>query len=117
LEFAPDRAALEKQGIRLVAKQLVLDLRAHGWHAEKAEGLTLVDKQTIAVTSDNDFGLTVKVKDKEGDAKSPDDYAIDQKGQVYLEDKPVKTHFAIKAAEGDDAKSQLWLFKLDKPLK
>lgn len=117
LEFAPDRAALEKQGIRLVAKQLVLDLRAHGWHAEKAEGLTLVDKQTIAVTSDNDFGLNVKVKDKEGDAKSPDDYAIDQKGQVYLEDKPVKTHFAIKAAEGDDAKSQLWLFKLDKPLK
>jgi len=69
------------------------------------------------VTSDNDFGLSVKVKDKEGDAKSPDDYAVDQKGQVYLEDKPVKTHFTIKAAEGDEAKSQLWLFKLDKPLK
>lgn len=117
LEFAPDRAALEKQGIRLVAKQLVLDLRAHGWDAEKAEGLTLVDSQTVAVTSDNDFGLSVKVKDKEGDAKSPDDYAIDQKGQVYLEDQPVKTHFAIKAAEGDEAKSQLWLFKLAQPLK
>ena len=116
-EFASDRTALENAGIHLVTKQLVLDLRAHGWDVEKAEGLTLVDNQTIAVASDNDFGLSVKVKNKEDDAKSPDDYSIDKNGQVYLEDKPVKTHFAIKASEGDEAKSQLWLFKLDKPLK
>lgn len=117
LEFAPDRAALEKMNIHFVTKQLIVDLREHGWHAEKAEGLTIVDNQTIAVASDNDFGLSIKVKDKEGDAKSPDDYAVDQNGHVYLEDKPVKTHFEIEAAEGEDAKSQLWLFKLDKPLR
>jgi hypothetical protein len=117
LEFAPDRAALEKLNIHFVTKQLVLDLREHGWSAEKAEGLTIIDNQTIAVASDNDFGLSVKVKNKEGDAKSPDDYAIDGKGQVYLDDKPVKTHFVIEATDGDEAQSQLWLFKLDKPLK
>ena len=38
-------------------KTELLDLNALGWLAEKAEGLTLVDENTLALVNDNDFGV------------------------------------------------------------
>lgn len=116
LEYAPSLDAVEKLGISPVEKLLVLDLRANGWNIEKAEGLTLIDAQTLAVASDNDFGLSVKLKSPKGDAKSPDDYTVNDKGQMMLKDDKVKTKLEINASKGDESHSQLWIFKLDNPL-
>lgn len=44
----------------------LLDLNAAGWLAEKAEGLALVDETTLALTNDNDFGMTTYVLDAAG---------------------------------------------------
>lgn len=41
-------------------KTLLFDLNSVGWMAEKAEGLALVDDNTLALTNDDDFGgLTI----------------------------------------------------------
>lgn len=116
LEYAPSLDDLKPLGIIPVGKSLVLDLKANGWDVQKAEGLTIVDATTLAVASDNDFGLSVKLKSPKGDADSADDYTVNQQGQMMLDDKVVKTEVVIKASKGEESQSQLWLFKLDKPL-
>lgn len=54
---------LQKAGIAYVAKSTVVDLAQLGFRPGKVEGLALVDPTTLAVVSDNDFGI------KEIDAK------------------------------------------------
>ena len=116
LEYA-DADALQAAGVVPVGKQLLVDLQSLGWSAEKAEGLTLVDSKTLAVASDNDFGLGVKVKEKVGDAKDPTDYSTDGSGKLLLEGKPVASTLSLKPLTGDEASSALWLIGLDKPLR
>lgn len=54
-----DATALRTAGIQPVRKELYLDLVAAGYtFADKAEGLALVDAETLAVINDNDFGLS-----------------------------------------------------------
>ena len=51
-------ADLVANGIRPVYKQLHVDLTAAGYdQVQKVEGLTIVDRTTIAVINDNDFGV------------------------------------------------------------
>ena len=116
LEYA-DADALQAAGVVPVGKQLLVDLQSLGWSAEKAEGLTLVDATTIAVASDNDFGLGVKVKEKVGDAKDPTDYSTDGSGKLLLEGKPVASTLSLKPLTGEGASSALWLISLDQPLR
>ena len=116
LEYA-DADALQAAGVVPVGKQLLVDLQSLGWSAEKAEGLTLVDAKTIAVASDNDFGLGVKVKDKVEDAKDPTDYSTDGSGKLLLEGKPVASTLSLKPLTGEGASSALWLISLDQPLR
>jgi alkyl hydroperoxide reductase subunit AhpC len=116
LEYA-DADALQAAGVVPVGKQLLVDLQSLGWSAEKAEGLTLVDSKTLAVTSDNDFGLGVKVKEKVGDAKDPTDYSTDGSGKLLLEGKPVASSLSFKPLTGEGASSALWLISLDQPLR
>ena len=52
-----DQQALAQRGIALADKTLVVDLRQLGWQQEKAEGLALIDHNTLAVANDNDFGV------------------------------------------------------------
>lgn len=47
-------------------KRLLVDLRALGWQAEKAEGLALVDGRTLALTNDNDYGMQTALVDATG---------------------------------------------------
>ena len=47
-------------------KTLLLDLNKTGWLAEKAEGLALVDDNTLALTNDTDFGMKTNVLDAAG---------------------------------------------------
>jgi hypothetical protein len=77
--FKPETSDLEKSSmagglvngadfsvVTTLKKTLLLDLNQVGWLAEKAEGLALVDAMTLALTSDNDFGLRNIVFDAAG---------------------------------------------------
>ena len=112
-----DLAQLEKRGITLAHKQELVDLRKLGWQQEKVEGLALVDKQTLAVINDNDFGLQsvlqspVKAKDK------ADDYQVTADGKLTRDGKAVETTLAIKPLEKPEADNELWVITLAQPLK
>lgn len=47
----------ELRNITFVSKKFILNPREHGWKEKKLEGITLVDKSTIAISNDNDFAL------------------------------------------------------------
>ncbi|MEO8138026.1 MAG: esterase-like activity of phytase family protein [Gemmatimonadota bacterium] len=49
---------LQAAGIVPVKKELLVDLLALGYPHDKPEGVTVVDNHTIAVSNDDDFGLT-----------------------------------------------------------
>ncbi|MEH2919574.1 esterase-like activity of phytase family protein [Samsonia erythrinae] len=112
-----DRAQLEKRGITLAHKQELVDLRKLGWQQEKVEGLALIDKQTLAVINDNDFGLQsklnapVKAKDK------ADDYQATADGKLTREGKAVETTLTIEPLQKPEADTELWLITLAQPLK
>lgn len=58
LEGLVDANGLAANGITPVSKTLFMDLLATGWPAslEKAEGLAIIDQNTIAIANDNDYG-------------------------------------------------------------
>jgi hypothetical protein len=43
--------------INFATKKLIFNAREHGWPYKKLEGLTVINKHTIAITNDNDFGI------------------------------------------------------------
>jgi hypothetical protein len=51
-------ADLKAAGIVPVKKELLVDLLALGYPHDKPEGITIVDNNTIAVSNDDDFGVT-----------------------------------------------------------
>jgi len=58
LEALVDAAGLASAGIIPVQKTLAIDLLANGWPAayEKAEGLAIINANTVAIVNDNDYG-------------------------------------------------------------
>ena len=103
--------------IALVKTEL-LDLNAIGWVAEKAEGLALVDEQTLAITNDNDFGLKARVFDQHGRAvkdAAAEDFVVDANGEAISGGKPGQR---IRIAQGSDEERPLtlWLVRFDQPL-
>ncbi|UKS24144.1 esterase-like activity of phytase family protein [Paenibacillus sp. HWE-109] len=53
---------LKDQGIQPVSKELIVDIAKLGYPYEKIEGLAVVDKNTIAIVNDNDFGISYDEK-------------------------------------------------------
>ncbi|ELY2741131.1 esterase-like activity of phytase family protein [Cronobacter turicensis] len=111
-----DAEKLNARGVKLATKQLAVDLREAGWQQEKAEGLALIDPQTIAVINDNDFGLQSELLEPQGDKKEMDDYNVDGKGHLTLDGQPVASKIGIKPLEKPASQNELWVIKLDKPL-
>ena len=105
LEYAKSAKELD---INFAKKEKMIDLRAIGWTAEKAEGLCMTDENTIAVINDNDFGITTKVTDKDNDTAITN-YIYDSNSKAYtLNGKRADPTITIdKNAES----AQLWLFK------
>lgn len=101
-------------------KELVLDLRAHGWNIEKAEGLVLLpDRRTIAVVNDNDFGMDIDVQDPKVPSAGVSDYTYDSDKKVMIYDKDKTVHkiaFRLKKNAASEQESQIWLFTLPKAL-
>jgi hypothetical protein len=72
---------LKDNGIVPVSKELIVDMAKLGYPYEKIEGLTTVDKNTIAIVNDNDFAVN-----------------YDDKGNLSLTDVPTELQL-IKVTE------------------
>ncbi|QBE64057.1 esterase-like activity of phytase family protein [Pseudoduganella lutea] len=103
-------------------KTPLLDLNAIGWLAEKAEGLAIVDGNTLAIANDNDFGLRTRIFSPSGEAIADADVTkcnVDAVGTIVTGSAPgCNAANAIRVARGTDAErpSRLWLLKFGKPL-
>jgi hypothetical protein len=110
------------KSVTTLKKTLLLDLNAIGWLAEKAEGLTIVDGQTLALANDNDFGLKTKVYNAAGVAVDDADVTkcnIDASGAIITSSSAGCTAGnSIRVARGSDLErpSRLWLIKFTKAL-
>jgi hypothetical protein len=70
------KAELQGAGIAPLTKYLHIDLAAAGYNTvEKVEGLTIIDRHTIAVVNDNDFGVAGALIDTETGTFTPDENA------------------------------------------
>lgn len=98
-------------------KTELFDLNVLGWLAEKAEGLTVVDDQTLALVNDNDFGLGTMLLGADGTrlAGSVEECKVDAIGQ--LSDCPGGATSA-RITRGSDLErpTRIWLIKLDRKL-
>lgn len=101
-------------------KTLLLDLNAVGWTAEKAEGLALVDSQTVALINDNDFGLRSILVDKDGKEVGGDITActVDAAGAIVNDGNCAAGAVGgrVARAEPDARPTRLWLIKFPKAL-
>lgn len=103
-------------------KTVLLDLKAIGWLAEKAEGLTIVDGNTLALVNDNDFGMKTKVFNAAGVAIDDADVTkcnIDANGAIITSSSAGCTAGnTIRVARGADVErpSRLWTIKFAKAL-
>lgn len=103
-------------------KTVLLDLNAIGWLAEKAEGLTIVDGNTLALANDNDFGLKTKIYTPDGVAVADADVTkcnVDANGAIVTSSTVgCNAANSIRVARGDDRErpSRLWLIKFGKAL-
>jgi hypothetical protein len=110
------------KSVTTLKKTLLLDLNAIGWLAEKAEGLTIVDGNTLALANDNDFGLKTKVYNAAGVAVDDADVTkcnIDASGAIITSSSAGCTAGnSIRVARGTDLErpSRLWLIKFSKAL-
>jgi uncharacterized protein YfiM (DUF2279 family) len=110
------------KSVTTLKKTLLLDLNAIGWIAEKAEGLTIVDGNTLALANDNDFGLKTKVYNAAGVAIEEADVTkcnVDASGAIITSSAAGCTAGnSIRVARGADAErpSRLWLIKFAKAL-
>ena len=101
--------AKENLGIEMIKKAPLLDLRTYGWVEEKAEGLALIDERTIAITSDNDFGIGMDVLN--GDIEKLGEYIVETDKKVTLNGQEVKVGFKVLAT---GITSKLWIIQFPK---
>lgn len=101
-------------------KTLVLDLRAHGWNIEKAEGLALLpDRKTIAVVNDNDFGIAIKATDPKVATAEVDDYTYNANTKQFTYNKDNTVHdvtLGLQKNPPSEQESQIWFFTLPEKL-
>lgn len=97
-------------------KSRLLDLNAIGWSAEKAEGLTLVDKNTLALVNDHDFGLRTAVFDASGKEIKADITECTANPSGALQAECAGQSVQVVPAKASDAKQHFWLIQFPKAL-
>lgn len=106
--------------IKPAKKTLVLDLRAHGWNIEKAEGLALLpDRKTIAVVNDNDFGIAIKATDAKVPNAEVEDYTYNANTKQFTYNKDKTVHdvtLGLQKNPPSEQESQIWFFTLPEKL-
>ncbi|WP_431131922.1 esterase-like activity of phytase family protein [Variovorax paradoxus] len=114
---APSGAA-DYSTVVTMRKTELLDLNALGWLAEKAEGLTVVDDQTLALVNDNDFGVSTILFDADGKtvAGSIEDCTVDAAGAIIAKCPIGVTGARITRGSDLERPTRIWLIKLDRKL-
>lgn len=95
-------------------KELVLDLRAYGYTAEKSEGMALIDDRTLVVINDNDFGATA-VMENDPSSSDPEKYVVDSNGALSFKDAPSSGVYAIHALDAASQATNLFIVHLQEP--
>lgn len=102
-------------------KTLLMDLNAAGWRAEKAEGLTLVDGQTVALINDSDFGLRTVLTNAVGTVIDGDPTKCTVNDQGVITDAGVSKDcpagaVGVRVTRGNevDRHTRIWLLKFPK---
>ena len=103
-------------GVTTLKKTLLLDLNKVGWLAEKAEGLALVDGTTLALTSDNDFGLRNIVLNAAGVEVSGADITKCTSTDGVLSGCGTGTSSRVGRGTDAERSTRLWLIKFSKNL-
>jgi len=116
-EFTADKSKLAAAGIITAEKRLLIDLRAYGWEAEKAEGLTMLpDKKTIVVVNDNDFGMTMAVNDPEHQDGKITKYVLQSDGSFTYKGKPANPSIHVVPTDESERNQHIWFIELPKAL-
>jgi len=110
LEFASS-AELTSQ-VRLAVKTRVLDLRAYGYEAEKAEGLALLDERTLVVINDNDFGAGGVIEADPHGGKDPTKYLVNAAGALTFEGAPSPGKYEVRALPSEVQETSLFIVQL-----
>ena len=100
-------------------RTVLLQLNEAGWMAEKAEGLTVVNGDTIALINDNDFGVTPALFDAKGLPISGDVTAcLTENGKLANNGTKVCPASAVRVAPGLDTErpTRLYTFKFTKAI-
>jgi hypothetical protein len=98
-------------------RTILLQLNDAGWMAEKAEGLVVVNGDTIALINDNDFGVTPALFDAQGAAISGDVTAcLTENGKLVNNGGNVCPAAAVRVAPGSatERPTRLYTFKFPK---
>jgi len=113
-------AAVSWANVVKLKKTVLLDLNAAGWKAEKAEGLAIVDGNTLALINDNDFGLKSVLVDAAGKvvAGDPTECTVDTNGVIVQNGACAAGAVLSRVTRGNevDRLTHLWLFKFPKAL-
>ena len=117
LEKVKDPAKLLALGVKTLTKTYLLDLKDYGWLMEKAEGLTVIDANTLAISNDNDFGMAADARDQAGNEVDPTNLILNAQGNLV--DKKGNGGYSYKIVKGkaEERHSQLWYIKLAQPIK
>jgi hypothetical protein len=101
------------QDIKLVKKSMLFNMRNYGWDAEKMEGITVISDDTIAITNDNDFGVTYAINTED---QNLENYKLDIKNKslIYIGGQ-VKPKI-VAAPISNNNHNSLWIIKTKKPL-
>jgi hypothetical protein len=102
--------------ISMASKTQLVDLRANGWTPEKAEGMTLVDAQTLIVANDQDFGVTAVLEGDATGGTDPTKYVVDSSGQITFNGAPSPGSYAVHALAAADQQSHLFVVHLTEPI-
>ncbi|MBR7800776.1 esterase-like activity of phytase family protein [Undibacterium fentianense] len=103
-------------------KTVLFDLNSAGWLAEKAEGLALVDENTLALVNDDDFGLKTIVQTNTGavvDGADITKCTVDLNGAITATSGTgCAAGNTARVARGADTErpNRLWLIKFAKKL-
>lgn len=107
----------------LLKKTQLFDLNNAGWLAEKAEGLALVDENTLALTNDDDFGMKTVIVDPSGAIVVGADVTkctVDANGALTTTAGVLgcTAGNTMRVARGADTErpNRVWLFKFSKKL-
>lgn len=113
-------------GITPATRTLVANLRDFGWLPEKAEGLTLVDSQTIAIINDNDFGIAATAScmvSGSATALDPKKLRLDltaSSNQITTSESIAcdsgSVTYALTNNSEQERRTRLWVIKLAKPI-